>query len=189
MNRLKDMLLFAAGGLMGSSVAYYFLDKYFNKKLDEEVSQYRVMLEKLVEKTEADQNSIEKVPTNMESGAKEIEKDANTIVYYNKYNGSSFKPDVKIEAMSNETGIEIISAMQFGEIEGYDNDTLYFEDGLVKDNDDEIIINPETFLGEEAIKLLEEGAAANLGESAMYIRNSDLEIDYEIIFKEGNSSW
>lgn len=79
----------------------------------------------------------------------------------------------------NNRQIKIISVDDYGSIPGYDYKELYYYkgDGIVVDDSEDIIDNPELLIGNALTKY---GFATN-DEERIYVRNDDFACDYEIV--------
>lgn len=78
----------------------------------------------------------------------------------------------------------VIDPSEFGEEPGYDTMTLtYFADGVLVDDVDDVIEEPDLVVGLENLKIFEE-----FGASTVYVRNDIYKTDYEIIKDDWNYS-
>ena len=78
----------------------------------------------------------------------------------------------------------VIDPSEFGENPEYDTMTLtYFADGVLVDDVDDIVDEPDIVVGLENLKVFEE-----FGASSVYVRNDIYKTDYEIIRDDWNYS-
>ena len=78
----------------------------------------------------------------------------------------------------------VIDPSEFGENPEYDTETLtYFADGVLVDDVDDVIEEPDIVVGLENLKIFEEFGAAYI-----YVRNDIYKTDYEIIRDDWNYS-
>ena len=78
----------------------------------------------------------------------------------------------------------IIDPSEFGENDDYDTMTLtYFSDGVLIDDVDDVVEEPDIVVGLENLKVFEE-----YGASSVYVRNDIYKTDYEIIRDDWNYS-
>lgn len=78
----------------------------------------------------------------------------------------------------------IIDPSEFGENDDYDTMTLtYFADGVLVDDVDDVIEEPDIVVGLENLKIFEE-----FGATTVYVRNDIYKTDYEIIRDDWNYS-
>ena len=78
----------------------------------------------------------------------------------------------------------VIDPSEFGENPEYDTETLtYFADGVLVDDVDDEIEEPDIVVGLENLKVFEE-----FGATSVYVRNDIYKTDYEIIRDDWNYS-
>ena len=78
----------------------------------------------------------------------------------------------------------VIDPSEFGENPEYDTETLtYFADGVLVDDVDDVIEEPDIVVGLENLKIFEE-----FGATTVYVRNDIYKTDYEIIRDDCNYS-
>lgn len=78
----------------------------------------------------------------------------------------------------------VIDPSEFGENPEYDTETLtYFADGILVDDVDDVIEEPDIVVGLENLKIFEE-----FGATTVYVRNDIYKTDYEIIRDDWNYS-
>lgn len=78
----------------------------------------------------------------------------------------------------------VIDPSEFGENPEYDTMTLtYFADGVLVDDVDDIVDEPDIVVGLENLKIFEE-----FGATSVYVRNDIYKTDYEIIRDDWNYS-
>lgn len=78
----------------------------------------------------------------------------------------------------------VIDPSEFGEIPEYDTETLtYFADGVLVDDVDDVIEEPDIVVGLENLKIFDE-----FGATTVYVRNDIYKTDYEIIRDDWNYS-
>ena len=78
----------------------------------------------------------------------------------------------------------VIVPSEFGENPEYDTETLtYFADGVLVDDVDDVIEEPDIVVGLENLKVFEE-----FGATSVYVRNDIYKTDYEIIRDDWNYS-
>lgn len=78
----------------------------------------------------------------------------------------------------------VIDPSEFGENPEYDTETLtYFADGVLVDDVDDVIEEPDIVVGLDNLKIFEE-----FGATTVYVRNDIYKTDYEIIRDDWNYS-
>lgn len=71
----------------------------------------------------------------------------------------------------------IIEPIEFGELDGYKTFELtYYEDGILEDEDYEIVRNPEEILGPDAL-----GSFGEYEDDSVFVRNERLRADFQIL--------
>ena len=183
---MKGLLIFAAGLAVGA-VAGAVLVK--NKVLAdakaevEEVRKYyresRGVVEEVEEKEEA--KEVEK---------KEYELKDIQIKDEPKTGLTNYNQIAKMYTSKNEFQTPmyddpfVIDPSEFGENPEYDTETLtYFADGVLVDDVDDVIEEPDIVVGLENLKIFEE-----FGATTVYVRNDIYKTDYEIIRDDWNYS-
>lgn len=169
---MKYAITFVLGAAAGSLVTWKLIEKKYKDLADEEIASVSERY-----KSRYEQDKEEVVQVVKENNDKEVEG------YKNILRDMNYKPDNDytnyVDTLSNSAIPNIISPEDFGELTGYDTKswTLY-DDGVLTDDDDEIVIDPENIIGD---------ALHHIGEyadDAVYVRNHDIKCDYEILKHE-----
>lgn len=181
---MKGLLIFAAGLAVGA-VAGAVLVK--NKVLAdakaevEEVRDYyrsqrgEVQREEVEEVKEVVEETIDRVQDMIKEHDNKKEH-----VNYNKL-VQNYNPSKNVVEYDDPF---IIDPSEFGENDDYDTMTLtYFADGVLIDDVDDIVEEPDIVVGLENLKVFEE-----YGASSVYVRNDIYKTDYEIIRDDWNYS-
>ena len=159
MSKITGVLIFATGFLGGSVSAYFALKKKFDILLDEEINSVKESYEKFNE-TESEKNNDS--DSNSDNSGEPNEKQ-NTEDNLPKEN-SFYDP-------------YIIPPNEFNEIYGYETATLtLYSDGIIADEDLEVVDDPDELLGEDNLRQLRNGEI-----DSIYIRNDSKYCDYEVI--------
>lgn len=161
------IISFIAGVVVGS-LATYGAMWLFAKPVDStdipEVSE-----EKEENTSNGEGNSIEENKENVEAAKAVI--DENGYFDYSKRRTE----DMKKEVIDVETPY-VIPPEEFDEI-GYETVSLtYYADGVLTDEDDNIIEDPETLIGDEALTSFGE-----YEQDSVFVRNDENATDYEIL--------
>ncbi|MCD8119706.1 MAG: hypothetical protein LUE29_09575 [Lachnospiraceae bacterium] len=163
MNKLAGAVIFAAGTAIGVLATWHFAKTKYEKIAEEEIAEvkqtYRVKItgngirvEKVEEKEPVDDKTTYGVKI-AESGYGRISVDEETNDHY------------------------VISPEEFGEMADYDNRTLlYFQDGVLTDDNYEVVDDVDEIVGEEALKSFGE-----YEDDSVYVRNDRTKCDYEIL--------
>ena len=129
-------------------------------------------------KEKVDYTSYSKGRTEVEEAALGIVKD--DLFPREEDEGDEEDPDdIPEEVIETPVGeIYEISAAKFGSVIGYEtNELMYYQnDGVVTDENDEIVENPAALIG----NTLEESGFVDDGRTSMYVRNDRISTDFEI---------
>ena len=187
---MKGLLIFAAGLAVGA-VAGAVLVK--NKVLAdakaeiEEVREYYRTSrgEKEVEEKEVEEKEEVKEVEKKEYELKDIQiKDEpkTGLTNYNQITKMYMSKDEFQTPMYDDPFV--IDPSEFGENPEYDTETLtYFADGVLVDDVDDVIEEPDIVVGLENLKIFEE-----FGATTVYVRNDIYKTDFEIIRDDWNYS-
>ena len=188
---MKSLLIFAAGLAVGA-VAGAVIVK--NKVLAdakaevEEVRKYyresRGVVEEVEEKEVEEKEEVKEVEKK-EYELKDIQvKDEpkTGLTNYNQITKMYMSKDEFQSPMYDDPFV--IDPSEFGENPEYDTETLtYFADGVLVDDVDDVIEEPDIVVGLENLKIFEE-----FGATTVYVRNDIYKTDYEIIRDDWNYS-
>ena len=187
---MKGLLIFAAGLAVGA-VAGAVLVK--NKvladakaEIDEVREYYRTSRgEKEVEEKEVEEKEEIKEVEKKEYELKDIQiKDEpkTGLTNYSQITKMYMSKDEFQTPMYDDPFV--IDPSEFGENPEYDTETLtYFADGVLVDDVDDVIEEPDIVVGLENLKIFEE-----FGATTVYVRNDIYKTDYEIIRDDWNYS-
>lgn len=168
---MKGLLIFAAGLAIGA-VAGACVTK--NKVLADAKEEIEEVREYYRSKRGVKEEQPEVEPVTEEKEYKDIVTN-NGYVNYNK-------PE-KIQ-MPTVADPYIIDPSEFGEEVGYDTETLtYFADGVLVDDVDDVIEEPDLVVGLNNLDIFKE-----FGASSIYIRNDMYKTDYEVLRDDWNYS-
>lgn len=186
---MKGLLIFAAGLAVGA-VAGAVMVK--NKVLADAKAEIEEVREYYREARGQKEEHVEEVEEVKEVEKKEyelkdiqIKDEPKTKNEYTNYNQITKKYTSNTE---HETPMYddpfVIDPSEFGENPEYDTETLtYFADGVLVDDVDDVIDEPDIIVGLENLKVFEE-----FGATSVYVRNDLYKTDYEIIRDDWNYS-
>ena len=185
---MKGLLIFAAGLAVGA-VAGAVLVK--NKVLAdakaevEEVRKYYRESRGVVKEVEEVKEKVEETIDHIQDLIEEHETKPKTEKEHTNYSQIA-----KMYTSKNEFQTPmyddpfVIDPSEFGENPEYDTETLtYFADGVLVDDVDDVIEEPDIVVGLENLKIFEE-----FGATTVYVRNDIYKTDYEIIRDDWNYS-
>ena len=170
---MKGFFIFAAGVVAGAVAgAYLVKDKIMAdaKQEIEEVREYYKSKKESKKEETVEEQPVEEVKE---------EKEYKTIVENSGYVNYN-KPEQITQHSVLEDEPYSIDPEEFGdkEEEGWDTMTLtYFADGVLTDDTDEIVEQPEVVVGLDNLKIFEEFPDA----TCVYVRNETWRTDFEIL--------
>ena len=180
---MKGLLIFAAGLAVGA-VAGACLVR--NKALEDAKQEVEEVREYYRESRGQKDEHVEEVKEVKEVEKKEYElkdiqiKDEHT--NYSQITKMYMSKDEYQTPMYDDPFV--IDPSEFGENPEYDTETLtYFADGVLVDDVDDVIEEPDIVVGLENLKVFEE-----FGATSVYVRNDIYKTDYEIIRDDWNYS-
>ena len=164
---LSKILIFAAGAAIGSAVTWKIMSETRDRIIQEEVDSVKEAFSKLYSKeTEELKEEEETVTPTDKDIYKSIVQD-NGYVNYNK----------KDTEVSDVERPYVISPDEYGEYHGYDTISLtLYADGVLTDDQDEIIDNIDEIVGEDSLNHFGE-----YEDDSVFVRNDRLKCDYEIL--------
>lgn len=171
---MKGLLGFAAGLVVGAVAGIYLVKDKIMADAKQEIEEVREYYKskKESEKEEVKEEQVEQEQPKEKEEYKEI---VNNYVNYNKIE------QPKVQTMLEDTPY-IIDVDEFGMNEEYDTMCLtYFADGVLVDDSDEVVEDPDVVVGLDNLKIFEE-----FGASAVYVRNEVWKTDFEILKDDWN---
>lgn len=187
MNRkVMDLALFIFGAAAGSALTWFLVKDHYEQKADEEIASVKEVFSKRKEEKEkikeiasaisrTDVNIIRKEITEMaaEASNKPSIMEFKSTLHENGY---SEQEDMKKPVTEDDyVDIHLISELEFGDDEEFDTISLtYYMDGVITDEDDEILEDVESRIGENISDYFGDG-------DAVYIRNDTLRTYYEVL--------
>ena len=177
--KLFNVLSFTAGVVIGSAVTWKLLktkyDKEYEEKYQEEVKEAKEFYKK---KSEASVQNGEIISTKNLNNKPDIMEYAAKIkeLHYTGEEEQLEMEYVRKEDDSMKDEPYVISEEEFDEA-GYDTETLtYYADGVLTDWYNELIDNPEEFVGKNVLENFDELADGD----TVFVRNDNHMTDYEI---------
>ena len=165
---MKGLFIFAAGVVAGAVAGAYLVKDKVMADAKQEIEEVREYYKSKKETKKEEKPVEEKEETKVEEKEEYQEITRN----YTNYNKIEEAPKQAVNDMPY-----MINPEDFGEEEGYDTLTLtYFADGVLVDDVDDVIDDPDPVVGLENLKVFEEFNA-----SAIYVRNDIWKTDFEIL--------
>lgn len=101
---------------------------------------------------------------------------------YSSYTHYKLDPNAKTEEKVENDRVEpyVISPDEFGELDNYETVSLYYyADGILADEDDEIVEDVDYIIGKESLEHFGE-----YEDDSVFVRNDELGSDYEILLND-----
>ena len=172
---MKGLLIFAAGLAIGAVAGAYAIKNKVQADAKEEIEEVREYYRTKAEETTSEETTSEETIEITE--AERVNYNKITSNYITQSNSVCQTPDYQEEPY-------IIDPEDFGSRDDYDTMTLtYFTDGVLVDDVDDIVDEPEIVVGLDSLKVFSE-----LGASSVYVRNDIYRTDYEILRDDWNWS-
>lgn len=172
------VLIFVAGAAVGAISTWKFVEKKYRKIAETEIEDVRNVYKKYSEdiinahKEDNEKDPIAEVDelsVNVEE-AKKVHKEYNKIIKDTGYNNGE-KKEV------DNSKVYVISQDEYGENDDYElRELTYYADKFLADEYDELVEDVDKIIGWEKLNALEESNA-----DAVYVRNEELKIDFEIL--------
>ena len=170
---MKGLFIFAAGVVAGAVAGAYLVKDKVMADAKQEIEEVREYYKS--KKESKKEETVEEQPVEEVKEEKEYEEIVVNSGYVN-YN----KPEQIIQHSVLEDAPYAIDPEEFGdkEEEGWDTTSLtYFADGVLVDDTDEIVEQPDVVVGLDNLKIFEEFPDA----TCVYVRNETWRTDFEIL--------
>ena len=185
--RFINVLTFAAGAAIGSVVTWKVLETKYEQRVQEEIETVKEALSAMnndcdksydgeTEDEEEDEETSEEYHQvnwneleDLDEEDEELEEYAELTNLYSNEKGGAEKVKVKKPY--------VISPYDFGELDGYRKiDLTYYADGILEDDDGEIVTDVDELIGESSLNTFGE-----YEDDAVFVRNERLQTDFEIL--------
>lgn len=175
---LSNLLLLATGAAIGSAITWVVMKRKYDS------------FEYIYEDEDPDGNTLEEEERVdgpiVKSGDRVEPVKRKDMIRYNKIvKDSGYSGPEEEKEESDVDKPYIIPESEFSELEGYNVETLYYyEDGVLTDDQNNIIDDVDDIVGEETLSEFEENEDCD----SIYVRNDKLKCDYEILRDMGRYS-
>lgn len=167
---ITNLLFFAAGLGIGSVVTWKVLDAKYRQIAHDEYEEMKEYYEGKNRKL--DEEIVEDKPSE------------GLDIYYEKITELGYVDTVKKGGPDNVERPYVIKPEEFEELDGYNSVSLtYYNDGVLADDDDEIVDDIDAIVGLESLKHFGE-----YEDDSVFVRNDALKCDYEICLDLRNFS-
>lgn len=164
---LNNLFLFSAGAAIGSVVTWKLLKTKYEQIAQEEIDSVK---ERFASKHKEIVENVENAPDENVTYNKIVEDCA-----YNKISN-----EIKKEEVEDVERPYVISPDEFGEMDDYEVNTLYYyADGVLTDDMSNVIDDVDDIVGEDAFDHFGE-----YEDDSVFVRNDRLRSDYEILRDE-----
>lgn len=184
--KLSHVIAFVAGAAVGYFAANYLLKDKYEKRFQQEVSS-------TIEAFKTNKNDEHKKDDEVTYNNEKLKAVSDEVVVadikeYAKNIGKHDYSEVKDDKPSEENKDDNIDhtkpyVITEEEVDAYMNYSItqwnYYADGVLTDENNEVVEDVSTTIGKEAFEYLKKTS-----ESAIYVRNDLLELDYEILKNE-----
>lgn len=199
-DNIIKVFIFAAGAIAGSAVTWKLVKTKYEQISNEEIESVKEHFKKMYEETEPipDENvqieEAEPINVNTEKHADDGKANMNVIEYAKIISKEKYS-EKEVTELVDETGKgddvmeeyggpRVISPEEFGENVNYEVLSFtYYADGILTDEDDHVISNPEDYIGDEALNSFGE-----YEDDSVFVVDDDIETYYEILLDESNYS-
>ena len=184
---MNKIIMFALGAAAGSLVTWKIVENKYKKIADEEIKSVKELYNKKLNALDCE-NNLQKVeaydkPVEQPEFKVYVEKEENEI--FSEEDKEEYNKLIEDEGYIIETPEEkefikpyVISPEEFGEFGNTERSLIYYSDFVLADEDDEIIVDPESIIGD---------ALEHMGEyedDCVHVRNENIECDFEILKSE-----
>ena len=179
MSKIKGLLIFAAGAVAGTVAGIGISKRHFEAIAAQEINEVRdyfrkvnkELADQLVDKTEEPEKTEEPVEKSIEE---ETKKEYDNIIKHGNYMTTE---EIDEEDDYGDDEPYIIDPSEFGNNGNYATQTCtYFADGVLVDDVDEVIEDPEKLVGNLHVDIFRDFDA-----TSVYVRNDWMKMDFEIL--------
>lgn len=182
MSKIKGLLIFAAGAVAGTVAGIGISKRHFEAIAAQEINEVRdyyrkankELADQLVDKTSDIKEEQAEEPAE-KSIEEETKKEYDNIIKYGNYVTTEEIDDEEDDYSDDEP--YIIDPSEFGNNGNYATQTCtYFADGVLVDDVDEVIEDPEKLVGNLHVDIFRDFDA-----TSVYVRNDWMKMDFEIL--------
>lgn len=188
MSKLSHLFTFVAGAAIGSVVTWKLIERRYDELIQEEIDSVKEAFSNKAKKEidsdteeikDKDDHSLATKAThkpNITEYASKLQEEG----YTNYAEMASEKKPEPTESNKKTYGKEapyVISPDEFGELYDYEKISLtYYSDGVLADDDDEIVDDVDEIIGIDSLKHFGE-----YEDDSVFVRNDQKKCDYEIL--------
>lgn len=174
---MKNIFIFLAGGAVGAAITAKLVEKYYRETANQEIEDVVNYFKNKVKELENVEKGFEEEKVEIGETEKQTPKNKmEQIIKSENYNSNEEVISTHIESI---TGIEIIDPVEYGEEDEFDTKSwMYYADGILTNEFDQIVGSPEEFIGDALSHF------GDIEEDSVYVRNRANNTDYEILRSE-----
>ena len=189
---MKKGFIFLGGLITGAVITYFTMKNKCEEYIQKEIKEVKDELHNRhndVENEVIDVEETEEVKDTEDDGTEEV-KDTEDAENHQEYNDiiNEYAPSNEVEISEIEREDDprcahIVTPEDFGSIEGYDYDSLYWHpNNVVTNNTDTESIHPDELYNLVGMSWSEiESHFGEYEDDTVFVRNNDLKCDYEIL--------
>ena len=177
MSKIKGLLIFAAGAVAGTVAGIGISKRHFEAIAAQEINEVRDYYRKANKELEEqkEEQKEEQENTKKEEVVEETIEEYNNIIKHGNYMTTEEIDDEEDDYGDDEP--YIIDPSEFGNNGNYATQTCtYFADGVLVDDVDEVIEDPEKLVGNLHVDIFRDFDA-----TSVYVRNDWMKMDFEIL--------
>lgn len=194
--KIVNVLVFAVGAAIGSAATWKFVKDKYEKITQEEIESVKKVFSDRFNSSDEETSSEE---SDEEMSEEDLVSDCRKICWEeledldpSELEEEEYQADlIEYEGIANtykEGGADnmptseprepyVIEPIEFGELDDYKTFELtYYEDGILEDEDYDIVKNPEEILGPDAL-----GSFGEYEDDSVFVRNERLRADFQIL--------
>jgi hypothetical protein len=186
MSNPASFAIFALGAAVGATAAYLCVKKTFERIAQEEIDSVKEAFYKRQSAVRPHFRKKYEAAMCDEDTKKDIAAYSETIRKRGYTNYSGFggeRKDEKPTFIPDEKEPYVISPDEYGEIDDYEKLSFTYYDGILMDDNDDIVYNIEEVVGFDALNRFGE-----YEDDSVFVRNERLKCDYEITLDQGKYS-
>lgn len=176
MSKIKGLLIFAAGAVAGTVAGIGISKRHFEAIAAQEINEVRDYYRKANKELEEqkEEQKEEQENSKKEEVVEETIEEYNNIIKHGNYVTTE---EIDEEDDYSDDEPYIIDPSEFGNNGNYATQTCtYFADGVLVDDVDEVIEDPETLVGNLHVDIFRDFDA-----TSVYVRNDWMKMDFEIL--------
>lgn len=181
-NKLINVLAFTIGAAIGSVVTWKIVKTKYEQIANDEIESVKEVFSKREVKSEKNEpKKFVQEESKPSTNEKPDLKNYAEMVGVLGYSKNEEKGD---EDSMKKRKPYVITPEEFGEADGYGTESLnYYADGVLTDDWDNVIEDVDYIVGEESLTHFGE-----YEDDSVFVRNDELEMEYEILLDERNFS-